>query len=114
MPRMANDVRMGEFEELVLLSVAGLTTDAYAVMVQQHLESHARRLSAMGAVYTALDRLERKGYVRSYMGDVTRKRGGKRKRCYRITGAGVDALHTIRARREQLWLQARPNLGLTS
>ena len=111
---MADDVRMGEFEELVLLSVASLNTDAYAVMVQQHLESQAGRLSAMGAVYTALDRLERKGYVTSYMGDVTRKRGGKRKRIYRITGTGVEALHTVRTRREQLWMQARPNLGLTS
>ncbi len=111
---MAHDLRMGEFEELVLLSVAGLSTEAYAVKVQQHLASQAGRLSAMGAVYTALDRLERKGYVRSYMGEVTRKRGGKRKRIYRITSTGVEALHVLQARRDQLWAQARPNLGLTS
>ncbi len=104
---------MGEFEELVLLAVAGLGREAYAVRVQQHLEAQAGRTSAMGAVYTALDRLEKKGYVHSHLGEVTRRRGGKRKRIYQITGSGAEALRTLRTMRETLWAQAQPNLGFS-
>lgn len=105
---------MGEFEELVLLAVAGLGTHAYSVQIQQRLEQRADRSAAMGALYTALNRLEQKGYVRSQMSEVIHRRGGKRKRIYRLTDTGAEALHTVRARRERLWADWQPNLGLSS
>jgi len=94
---------LGEFEELVLLSVASLRDDAYAVSVQQLIEEEARRPASMGAVYSSLDRLEQKGFVRSDLGDVTHERGGRRKRYYRITGSGQKALLQTREARENLW-----------
>ena len=94
---------LGEFEELVLLAVAGLGDDAYAVSIQQRIEQRADRTATMGAVYSALDRLEDKGYLASWLGEVTPQRGGRRKRFYRITNAGVDAVTAVRRARERLW-----------
>ena len=94
---------LGEFEELVLLSVASLESDAYAVHIQQCIEHTAGRFATMGAVYTSLDRLEQKGFLRSKLGDVTHKRGGRRKRYYTITGSGRSAVIESRRSRERLW-----------
>ncbi|GAB5518057.1 MAG: hypothetical protein RhofKO_03080 [Rhodothermales bacterium] len=113
-PFMPDDVRLGEFEELVLLAVAGLGAHAYSVQIQQHLEQRADRAAAMGALYTALGRLEKKGYVRSQMSEVTHRRGGKRKRVYCLTDTGAEALHAVRSRRDRLWADWQPNLGLSS
>jgi DNA-binding PadR family transcriptional regulator len=95
--------RLGELEELTLLIVAALGADAYGVSVQQRLEKHARRPVAIGAVYAALERLERKGYVRSTVGDATPQRGGRRKRLFEATPAGIRALKETRQTRERLW-----------
>lgn len=94
---------LGEFEELVLLAVCGLTEDAYAVSIQQRIEQRADRAVTMGAVYASLDRLEKKGFVTSYLGEVTQERGGRRKRFYDITGAGRVAVTTMRHARERMW-----------
>ena len=94
---------LGELEELTLLIVAALGDDAYGVAVQQRLERDARRPVALGAVYAALDRLERKGYIRSTLGEVTPQRGGRRKRMFTATAAGLRALGAVRRIREQLW-----------
>ncbi len=94
---------LGEFEELVLLSVCGLPEGAYALTIQQRLEDKAGRRTTLGGIYRALNRLEKKGYVRSWMGAVTHVRGGKRKRFYEATGAGTAAVVVARAAREQLW-----------
>jgi DNA-binding PadR family transcriptional regulator len=95
--------QLGEFEELVLMSVAGLNEDAYTVSLQRYLERTINRNSTMGAIYRALDRLERKGFVQSWLGEVTPERGGKRKRYYRITATGMESLRHIREMRTRIW-----------
>jgi PadR family transcriptional regulator PadR len=94
---------LGELEELALLIVIGLRQDAYGVAVQRGLERHARRRIAVGAVYAALDRLERKGYLTSEFGEATPQRGGRRKRMFAATPAGIRALRNVRRTRERLW-----------
>ena len=97
------DQRLAELEELALLIVAALGQDAYGVAVQRRLERDAQRRIAIGAVYAALDRLERKGYVTSEFGDATPQRGGRRKRMFTATPAGIRALRTARRTRDRLW-----------
>jgi PadR family transcriptional regulator PadR len=95
--------RLGEFEEVVLLAAYGLDGEAYGVTIQQQLEASIRRNSTIGAVYAALDRLERKGYLSSRIGGATHERGGRRKRFFRATKAGVSALESMRADRQHMW-----------
>jgi len=95
--------RIGEFEELTLLAVRALNEPTYGVLVQQFVSRATGREASMGAVYAALDRLERKGYVRSVVGDPTPTRGGKRKRLFEVTPAGFKAAQELRRMREQLW-----------
>lgn len=97
--------RLGEFEELVLLAAYGLDEDrdAYGVTIQQRLEELIDRSASLGAVYSALDRLERKGCLTSHIGGATTNRGGRRKRLFEITEAGVDALEAMRHDREEMW-----------
>ena len=97
------DQRLTELEELTLLIVAALGEDSYGVAVQRRLERDAQRRIAMGAVYAALDRLERKRYVTSEFGDATPQRGGRRKRMFTATPAGIRALRSARRTRERLW-----------
>ena len=94
---------LGELEELALLIVVGLGDEAYGVAVQKRLEREAHRPIALGAVYGALDRLERKGYLRSSFGDATPQRGGRRKRMFVATPDGLGALRDVRRTRERLW-----------
>lgn len=94
---------LGEFEELVLLAIAGLGDGAYTVSIQQQIERRAGRSATLGAIYTALSRLHEKGCVASELGEVTRQRGGKRKRLYTITDVGEAALCEARQARNRLW-----------
>lgn len=104
---------LGEFEELVLLAIAGMGDQAYAVAIQQRLKQRTSRTATMGAIYTVLDRLVQKGYVESWLGKATPQRGGRPKRYYRIMGAGMAALTDMRQARERLWedIDIRPALG---
>lgn len=95
--------RLGEFEELLLLAIYALGDDTYGVPVQQYVERAAKRRVTIGSVYAALDRLERKGFVRGVTGDPTAVRGGKRKRHFSITPAGRRVLRDVRSVRESLW-----------
>ena len=95
--------RLGEFEEVVLLAAYGLDNEAYGVTIQQHIETSIGRNTTIGAVYAALDRLERKGYLSSRIGGSTNERGGRRKRFFALTRSGVDALEAMRADREHMW-----------
>jgi DNA-binding PadR family transcriptional regulator len=95
--------RLGEFEEMLLLAVYALGEDTYAVPVQEHVERASRRNVSMGAVYAGLERLERKGFVRSFAGEATAVRGGKRKRHFSITAEGRAVLKDVRRVRERLW-----------
>ena len=94
---------LGELEELALLIVVGLGAEAYGVAVQKRLERDAGRAIALGAVYGALDRLERKGYLTSSIGDATPQRGGRRKRLFAPTAEGSRLLRQARRTRERLW-----------
>jgi PadR family transcriptional regulator PadR len=92
-----------EFEELVLLSVRMNGEDASGVTIQRVLDSEAGRAVSLGAIYTALGRLERKRLVKSWLGEPTPVRGGRRKRHYRLTPSGMKQLAEIRAVRNSMW-----------
>jgi DNA-binding PadR family transcriptional regulator len=95
--------KLGEFEELLLLAVRASGDESYGVPVQEYLERVTGRAIAMGAVYAALDRLEHKGFVRSAFGPATPERGGKRKRLFSVTPAGMKMLRDVRRVRDRLW-----------
>lgn len=94
---------LGEFEEVVLLTIAALVSDAYSVAICDELEKNLDRPAKLGVVHAVLNRLEEKGYVKSKLGEATKTRGGKRKRYYTVTNAGKSALVKARDLREQLW-----------
>ena len=75
---------LGEFEQLLLFALVRLGDDAYGVAIRQEVERRTGRMISAGAVYTALDRLEGRGFVSSRVGDPTPQRGGRRKRHYRL------------------------------
>lgn len=95
--------RIGEFEELILLSVKLGAEQASGVQIQESLEEVAGRTVSLGAIYAALERLERKQLVTSWLGDPTPVRGGRRKRYYALTDAGLAAVQEARRVREALW-----------
>lgn len=84
--------QIGEFEELVLLTVGVLYDDAYAVAIAKELESQSGRAVAVSAVHKSLYRLEDKGMLESRLGDPESKRGGKRKRLFNISPYGKKVL----------------------
>ncbi len=88
---------VGEFEYSVLLAVLHMAggDDAYAVPIRALLEERTGRPVARGALYTALERLETKGCLRSRMGDPTAERGGKARRYFSVTPLGVRALKSM-------------------
>ncbi|MFC5408510.1 PadR family transcriptional regulator [Larkinella bovis] len=94
---------LGEFEELVLLTIAALVSDAYSVAICDELTNYTGRAAKLGVVHAVLNRLEEKGLVKSRMGEATNARGGKRKRYYEVTQAGKVALTRAREVREALW-----------
>ena len=94
---------LGELEELALLIVVALGSEAYGVAVQRRLERDAHRPIALGAVYAALERLERKGFLHSAVGASTPQRGGRRKRMFTATPEGLRALRQARRTRDHLW-----------
>lgn len=102
---------LGEFEELVLLTIATLVNNAYSVAICDELSQHADRAVKLGVVHAVLNRLEEKGLVKSELGEATATRGGKRKRFYIVTGAGKASLIRAKEIRDQLW-QKIPNLSL--
>ena len=98
---MAGVSILGEFEQLVLLAVLRLGREAYGASVTLEIEAQSGREVSVAAVHTTLDRLEHKGLARSRLGEPTPQRGGKRKRHYEVTPAGVRALqHSVRALRK--------------
>jgi DNA-binding PadR family transcriptional regulator len=79
---------LGDFEQLVLLALVRLRDEAYGVAVQHEIAHRARRPASLGAVYKTLTRLEDKGFVTVWIGEPTARRGGRRKKYYRILPAG--------------------------
>ena len=102
---------LGEFEELVLLTMASLSSDAYSVAICDELEKRTGRTVKLGVVHAVLNRLEEKGLAKSKLGEATSVRGGKRKRYYTVTGGGKAALLRAREVREGLW-RSIPELAI--
>ena len=98
-------IQIGEFEELVLLITAILHGDAYGVNVMDEIERQTGRKVNISAVHTALDRLDKKGFLQSYVGGATAERGGRRKRFFKITHLGVQAIEINRKVRNALYSQ---------
>ncbi|MDX1395776.1 MAG: helix-turn-helix transcriptional regulator [Gemmatimonadota bacterium] len=84
---------LGEFEQLILFALLRLGDDAYGVPIRQEIQRRTGRDVAQGAVYTALNRLADRGFVRSRLGETTPDRGGRRRKYYELEPAGARALH---------------------
>ena len=95
--------RLGEFEEIVLLTVAVLYGEAYGIAILNEIEHRLNREVSIGSLRTVLSRLETKGYLFSEFGESTAMRGGKRKRYYKVTKYGQKVLQETRDHRRQLW-----------
>lgn len=96
---------LGEFEELVLLTVGVLNDNAYGVSVKSEIESQSGRKVTLSAAHAALSRLEEKGFLESGFGPATSERGGKPKRLFKLTNLGREALQASRELRDNLWNQ---------
>lgn len=94
---------LGEFEELVLLTIAALINEAYSVAICEELSNHTGRSVKLGVVHAVLNRLEEKGLVKSELGEATKARGGKRKRFYQLTMQGQASLINAKSMRDELW-----------
>jgi len=94
---------LGEFEQMVLLAILHLEEGAYGLAIRRELERRTGRTVSHGAAYITLDRLEKKGLLRSELGEPTPGRGGRAKRYFQVTTAGVAALRESRKALQNLW-----------
>jgi DNA-binding PadR family transcriptional regulator len=94
---------LGEFELMILLAVIHLGDQAYGVPISREIERNRGRDVSVGSVYAALERLENKGLVSSSFGDPTPERGGKAKRFFQVTQAGLRQVHETRRVLSELW-----------
>ena len=95
--------QLGEFEEIVMLTVGILHEDAYGVSIKKEIETRLVRKVSVGALQTALKRLEDKGYLKSREGEATQERAGRPKRYFSITAYGKKAMEYSRTTRNDLW-----------
>ncbi len=102
---------LGEFQEVVMLTILVLDDNAYGVSIKKELKNRLNRDCSRGALHTALTRLLEKGLITSEMGGANAKRGGRRKRYYTVTNKGKVALKEAKEMRDQLW-QAIPDFSL--
>jgi PadR family transcriptional regulator, regulatory protein PadR len=102
---------LGEFEQLVLLAVLRLGEGAYGVTICGEIEERTGRVVARGAVYITLERMEKKGYLRSWYADPTPERGGRAKRYYKLEKAGLAALKDSLERISRMSEGLEPILG---
>ena len=105
---MKKPTYIAEFEELVLLAILKLGSNAYGVAIQDALEDAGRNVT-VGALYTTLSRLEDKGLVSSWLAEPSTERGGRAKKYFKVLGAGSRALRTSELARQKLSLH--PALG---
>ncbi|SPE26822.1 Transcriptional regulator, PadR family [Candidatus Sulfopaludibacter sp. SbA3] len=93
---MAKGESLGEFEYLILLAILRLGTDAYGMRVRREISERTGRDVTIGAVYATLDRLEAKGFLTGALSDPTPERGGRAKKSFHLTGAGIEAANRSR------------------
>jgi PadR family transcriptional regulator PadR len=94
---------LGEFELLVMLTVIRLGEGAYGVPISREIEQQTGRDVAFGTVYATLERLQKKGFVSSSLGDATPERGGRAKRYFRVTASGLRTVRETRRGLIRLW-----------
>jgi PadR family transcriptional regulator PadR len=95
--------KLGEFEELVLLTVLALREGAYGVAIKRELERRLNDQLSVGSVQSALKRMEEKGFLVSEWGEAAKVRGGKRRRIYEATASGKQVLEEMKSIRASLW-----------
>ena len=94
---------LGEFEQMVLLSIMRLGNSAYGLAISDELENVAGRLPSSGSLYTTLDRMEKKGLLESSAGEITQERAGRPRRYVSVTADGKALLARSRSRLIALW-----------
>ena len=99
---------LGELEELVLLTVGILNQEAYGVAVLEEIKNQTGRKVNISAIHTVLNRLEEKGFLKSYMGGATEERGGRRKRLFTLSATGRVAIEEVKNLRNRLFDQLPP------
>jgi DNA-binding PadR family transcriptional regulator len=95
--------QLGEFEEVVMLTVGVLYDTAYGVSIKKEIETRLKRGVSVGALQTALKRLEDKRYLKSREGEATEERAGRPKKYFQITALGKKAMEYSKSTREELW-----------
>ncbi len=105
--------QLGEFEEIVMLTVAILYKGAYGVSIKKEIETRLKRSVSVGALQSALRRLEDKGYLKSFEGDATEERAGRPKKFFQITALGKRAMEHVKSTRDELW-SLIPNMAWNS
>jgi DNA-binding PadR family transcriptional regulator len=101
---------LGEFEQMVLLAILHLGDGVYGVPIVDEIQRRTGRTVAPAAVYVTLRRLEQKGLLTSWMSDSTPERGGKSRRCVKVTGAGLESLRESRKVLDRMWKGLDPRL----
>src|SRR5215210_2892642 len=94
---------LGEFEQIVLLAIMHVEGDVYGVPIVDEIERRTGRAVARAAVYVTLRRLEEKGLVSSWMSEPLPERGGKPRRCVRVTPGGLELLRASREAVDRMW-----------
>ena len=92
-----------DFEIMILLAILRVGDEPYGVTIAREIEDTAGRMVQLPAVYAALDRLEKQGLVRSWIGDATPQRGGRAKKHFELTDAGLGSVQDTRAALTALW-----------
>ena len=95
--------QLGEFEEIVILTIGILYNEAYGISIKKEIESRLSRNVSMGALHTALVRLEDKGYIESFAGEATEERMGRPRKYFQITALGKKAVAYTKETRDALW-----------
>lgn len=101
---------LGEFEELVLLTVAAYNSEAYGVLILESLQKKLNKKVNISAIHVVLKRMENKGFVESKYGGITKERGGRRKKFYNITSLGKRILDNQYELRTSMYRQI-PNIS---
>ena len=97
-------------EELVLLSVFRLKKNAYLISIQDHLNHFTGKNWSISSIYIPLSRLEKRGYLKTTIGEVTEKRGGKAIKYYQVTKIGLEALVELESINETMWIGVKGSL----
>ena len=109
---MTNREGLNEVDQLVMLALVRLDSSGYGVTIKAEIENRSGRSVSMAAVYSSLDRLERRGYAESWLSDPTSERGGRAKKHFKITAAGATQLRDARGTMAKMWegLDMHPDL----